>query len=76
MDRYNGTNSLRIISAAISCVVIDEILNADSLTTSKHWVHFLNIFLFLAGPEGSGRKNFRKETQCVSDTNEIQVELF
>ena len=26
--------------------------------TEMHRVHFLNVFLFLAGPEGSERKNF------------------
>jgi hypothetical protein len=26
--------------------------------------------LFLAGPEGLGRKNFKIKTQCISDTNE------
>jgi hypothetical protein len=28
------------------------------------FVHFLNVFLFLAGPEGLGIKNFKIETQC------------
>jgi hypothetical protein len=35
--------------------------NADN----NHWVHFLNIFLFLAGPEGLERKNFKIETQSI-----------
>jgi hypothetical protein len=26
---------------------------------------FFELFLFLAGPEGSGRKNFKKRTRCT-----------
>jgi hypothetical protein len=33
---------------------------------NKHRVHFLNIFLFLAGPEGLGEKNFKIRTQYKS----------
>ena len=46
IDYYIRTNSLRTIRAAISCVVVDEILNADSLPNNKYWVHFSNDFLF------------------------------
>ena len=28
------------------------------------------------GPEGFGRKNFTNETQCVTDKNEIEVQVF
>ena len=31
-----------------------------------HWVHFLNVFLFLAGPEGLGRKTFKIWTRYES----------
>ncbi len=30
-----------------------------SKLTHLHWVHFLNVFLILTGPEGLGRKNFK-----------------
>jgi hypothetical protein len=33
----------------------------------QYRVHFLNVFLFLAGPEGSGRKNFKIWTQSETD---------
>lgn len=46
IDCYIATNSLRTIPAATSCVVVDEILNANSLPTNKHWVHLLNFFYF------------------------------
>jgi hypothetical protein len=36
IDCYIDTNSLGTILAAISCVVVDEILNADSLPTNMH----------------------------------------
>ena len=31
----------------------------------RNWVHFLNIFLFLVGPEGLGRKNLKIGTQRI-----------
>jgi hypothetical protein len=32
----------------------------DEILSDEHCVHFFNDFLFLAGPEGSGGKNFKK----------------
>jgi hypothetical protein len=42
-------------------------------TENKRWVHFLNVFLNLAGPEGLDKKNFKIETQGIKaqDKNNI-----
>jgi hypothetical protein len=37
----------------------------DEILSDEHRVHFLNNFLFLAGPEGSSGKNFKKETHRI-----------
>jgi hypothetical protein len=34
------------------------------ILANEHWVHFLNVFLKKADPEGLGKKNFKIETQC------------
>ena len=41
-----------------------------------HWVHFLNDYLFLAGPEGSGRKTFKIETQLVTQDEKFKIHPF
>jgi hypothetical protein len=35
------------------------ILTLKNSPPLENWVHFLNVFLFLAGPEGLGRKNIQ-----------------
>ena len=37
--------------------------NQNVTPPNKYWVHFFNFFLFLAGPEGLSRKNFKIETR-------------
>jgi hypothetical protein len=33
---YISTNSLKTISVATFCIIVDEVMNADSLPTDKH----------------------------------------
>ena len=39
------------------------ILTLKNSPPLENWVRFLNTFLFLAGPEGLGKKNFKIETR-------------
>jgi hypothetical protein len=42
----------------------------------KHRVHFLNVFLFLAGPEGSGKKTSKDRPNVLMARMKIEIRSF